>query len=186
MDFETSHIPVIVISALTDEDMKLKCIANGADAFIEKPFTVEYLKANMASILEKMHKMRASTQKDVSGRFNLSRFGIRDRDEEFLKRISAAVDKHLDDSTFTVKQLEDELSISHSSLNRKLTGLLKISPIEFIRMRRLVAAAKILEDGNTNVSEVAYMVGFTTPSYFSKCFRKQFGLTPKEFVEGKM
>ncbi len=185
-DFDTSHIPIIVISALTDEDLKLKCIESGASIFIEKPFTIEFLKANISNLLEKMSGLRTSASNDTSGRYNLSRFGIKDRDEEFLKKLSNVVDLHLDDSEFTVKQLEEELFISHSSLNRKLTGLLRMTPIEFIRMRRLVAAAKILEGGKANISEVAFMVGFSTPTYFTKCFRKQFGLTPREFAERKL
>lgn len=182
-DFENSHIPVVVISAISNESTKIKCMENGASLYLVKPFTVEYLVSCINGILRKRMSLRASIQKESDEQDNLAGFDIEDRDVEFLRNLDAIVETHISDEDFNVRQLENELHMSHSSLNRKMNGLLNMTSVEYIRAKRLNVAAKILRRKGVIPSEVCYMVGFSTPSYFSKCFRDFFGKTPAEYAK---
>ena len=107
---------------------------------------------------------------------------VDDRDTRFLSNLNSVIERHIGDESFSVKQLEAELFMSHSSLNRKMASLLNTTPVDYIRATRLKAAAVILKEQKMNITEVCYMVGFSTPAYFSKCFKDYFGVTPAEYV----
>lgn len=181
-DFENSHIPIVVISAISAESTKIKCMESGASLYLVKPFTIEYLVSCINGILKKRMALRASMQKEPEQLDNLSKYDIEDRDAEFLRNLDAIVEKHISDEDFNVRQLEEELHMSHTSLNRKMNGLLNMTSVEYIRTRRLNVAARLLRSKDVIPSEVCYLVGFSTPSYFSKCFKDYFGKTPAEYV----
>ena len=178
-DSNYSFIPVVLLTAVTSDSAKLDSMENGADAYIVKPFSMDYLVETVAKILRQRDEAkRAYVQSPFVGTDTVS---ISTTDTEFLNRLKEAVTKNLDNSDFNVDQLAAELNMSRTSLNRKIRGTLDISPNNYIRLERLKTAATLLKDGKSKVNEVCYRVGFTSPSYFTKCFYQQFGLLPKEF-----
>ena len=181
-DFETSHIPVVMISAISSEQTKIKCMEVGAAVYIEKPFTIDYLKACMAGILRSRSSLKTIYSLSGAESTDLSAFNIEEKDSTFLAHLEAVVMKHIGDDTFSVRQLESELYMSHTALNKKMNGLLNISPIDYIRTKRLSIAARLIAQGEGRINEVCYSVGFTSPSYFTKCFKAAYGLTPTEYA----
>lgn len=170
-NFATSHIPVVMISAISSESTKVKCMESGATMYIEKPFTIEYLTSCIGSILNRTP--------EVAG---LATFNVTDKDAEFLKRLEKVVADNIGDDTFSVKQLENELMMSHTALYKKTMGLLNTSPVDYIRSRRLTIAAQLIRQNGVFISEVCYKVGFSSPSYFTKCFREAYGMAPSEYA----
>lgn len=180
-DFETSHIPIIVLSAISSESTKIKCMERGAALYIEKPFTLDYLEACVKSVLEKRRRLKEVWQENApsadAGSFNLV-----ERDAEFLNKLNKEINERMSDPSFTVQNIEEALFMSRSSLTRKIRGLLDTSPVEYLRSRRLAAAAEMLSGGKHRVNEVCYAVGFRSPSYFSKCFKDAYGCLPAEYA----
>lgn len=103
-------------------------------------------------------------------------------DEEFLKKLNNLIQTNMQNPEFSLIDMADQLCMSRSSLNRKIKGLLDLTPNDYLRIERLKKAAQLLKEGSCKINEVCYMVGFNTPSYFAKCFQKQFGVLPKEFI----
>ena len=184
-DPSLAHIPVIVVSAISSVETKMKCMEFGAMNYIEKPYSMDYLKACIKSALDKKATMRAayggtSLVSDViSGR-------LISRDEDFLCRLEKIVVDNFSNPSFSNKQLEDLLYMGHSTLNRKMKALLDTTPNDYIRTKRLAYAAEMLEKGGHRVNEVCYAVGFNSPSYFAKCFKKAYGVLPAEWGRKKM
>lgn len=178
---ETSHVPVIVLSAISSVDVKVKAMENGAAIFIEKPFTMDYLLACVKGIIDRRRELKAAFQNDSYSSADLSPFDLVSRDEDFLKRLDSVVSENLGKSSFSVSQLEEAMYMSRSSLTRKMKGLLNVTPVEYLRSRRLCAAAQMLKSGKYHINEVCYAVGFSSPSYFAKCFRSMYGKLPGEF-----
>lgn len=180
-DFEISHIPVIVLSAISSVDVKIRAVENGAVLYIEKPFTLEYLLACVKGILDKRQQLKSLAREDLS-RPDMASFGLVNRDEDFLRRLDRIVSGNIGNPEFAVKQLEEAMYMSRSSLTRKIKGLLNITPVDYIRAKRLSTAAAMLRTGHTQVNEVCYAVGFGSPSYFAKCFKNQYGVLPAEYA----
>ena len=176
-----SHIPVILLTAKTTLQAKIEGMKQGADAYIEKPFSVEYLKVCVTSLLNNREKMRKSFAHSPFVEANS--MAMSKADEDFLKSLNNVVETNVQDSDFGPDEMAQALCMSRSSLNRKIKGLLDMSPNDYIRLERLKKAALLLKDGKYKVNEVCYMTGFNTPSYFTKCFLKQFGKLPKDFVK---
>ena len=174
-----SHIPVIILTAVTSERGKMEGMESGADAYIVKPFSMDFLSQTVQNLLrqrEEIKKMYA-TSPFVSA----SLASISPADADFLERLKAAVMRNIGNSDFNVDLLAAEMNMSRTSLNRKVRGTLDQSPNNYIRIERLKAAAEMLKSGDKKVNEVCYNVGFSSPSYFTKCFYEQFGILPKEF-----
>lgn len=182
-DLNYSHIPVILLTAKTNLQSKIEGIKSGADAYIEKPFSVEYLKVNVAALLESREKLRWTF---VNSPFVLSdTVALTKADEAFLKTLNEIVISNMKEPEFCLDDMASMLNMSRSSLNRKIKGLLELTPNDYIRLERLKKAAQLLKEGNYKINEICYMVGFNTPSYFAKCFQKQFGVLPKDFAGHK-
>ena len=174
-----SHIPVVLLTAVTSDSAKLEGVENGADAYIVKPFSINYLSETVATLLRQREDVKkAFAQSPFVGSETVS---ISTADTDFLAKLKEAVRKNIDNSSFNVDMLASEVNMSRTSLNRKIRGTLNISPNNYIRIERLKMAATLLKEGRSKVNEVCYMVGFTSPSYFTKCFYQQFGLLPKDF-----
>ena len=178
---ETAHIPVIILSAISSEDTKIKCMECGAALYIEKPFTLDYLQACIKSVLEKRRKLHDSrseseTQPDIRPA------NLVERDAEFLRKLDNEITERMSDPSFSVLNLEEALYMSRSSLTRKIRGILGTSPVEYLRSRRLATAAEMLESGKYRVNEVCYSIGFRSPSYFAKCFKDAYGCLPAEYA----
>nr|WP_242506918.1 two-component regulator propeller domain-containing protein [Parabacteroides goldsteinii] len=176
-----SHIPIILLTAKTTMQSKIEGLKSGADAYIDKPFSVEYLKVCISNLLlnrEKLHTVFAQ-----SPFVQINTMAMTKADEAFLKSLNDIVLANMQNPDFSLDDMAGLLNMSRSSLNRKIKGLLDMTPNDYIRLERLKKAAQLLKEGECKVNEICYMVGFNTPSYFAKCFQKQFGILPKDFVK---
>ena len=152
----------------------------GADAYVDKPFSMEYLKVCISNLLKNREQLQATFAHAPFAPTNS--VAISKADEEFLKKLNEIVQENMQNPDFSLVDICEQLCMSRSSLNRKIKGILDITPNDYIRIERLKKAAQLLKDGDCKINEVCYMVGFNTPSYFAKCFQKQFGVLPKDFV----
>lgn len=178
-DFRISHLPIIMLTADTNVQSKIDGIGNGADAYLEKPISLGLLAAQIGTILRKRDYLRKMLSQPDPGR--LSSIATHDRDREFLDRIEAIILDNLSNPDFSVDHIAKHLAISRSGLYAKLSSLSETPPNELIRVVRLRKAAEYLEMGEYRVNEICYLVGFNSPSYFTRCFVKQYGKTPKEY-----
>ena len=179
----TSHIPFVMLTAKTDDDSKVKGMDVGADAYIEKPFSVQYLEACIRNILlirrQLMEKFSTQPLEPVT------EIAQNPTDNEFLTQMKQIIEENFSNSELNVDFLAERLNISRSGLFAKIKTLADVTPNEMIQIVRLKRAAQLLHEGGHMVSEVGYMVGFSNPSYFSKCFQKQFGIRPADYMKSK-
>ena len=180
-DLNYSHIPIILLTAKTNIQSKIEGMELGADAYIEKPFSVEYLQAYVSNLILNREKLLAS--------FSQSPFTITSTvastkaDKIFMEKLDEVIQENYNNPDFSMDDMAECLNMSRSSFYRKIKGILNMSPNEFLRLERLKKAAQLLQSGATNrVSEICYMVGFASPAYFAKCFQKQFGVLPSEYI----
>ena len=178
-DIELSHIPVIFLTAKNDLDSKITGLRLGAEAYVEKPFSFNYLATQIFSLLNNRQKEREAFSKRPF--FPVNNMQMNKADKEFMDRIIAIIHENITDENFGVEKLAEILFLSRSSLLRKIKVLSGLSPNDFIRLIRLKKAAELILDGKHRIGEICYLVGINSPSYFSKIFLKQFGMTPKDF-----
>ena len=181
-DVEISHMPVIILSARTSVQSKIQAMEAGADLYIEKPFDLDYLKSSIRNILDRRTLMRSAFNTGI-GQTDISIFGLPKRDEQLLAAFDKFVSDNIGDSDLSNEKIAEALCMSQSMLVRKIRKLLDTSPNNYIRVKRLNAAASMLKDSNgNNITEICYAVGFSNVSYFAKCFKDQFGMTPSEWA----
>ncbi len=180
---EFSHIPVILLTAKTNIQNKIEGLELGADAYIEKPFSMEYLQARIDNLFDNRRKLRESFAN--SPFMHTGSIAATKADEQFLSRLTDIIEKNMANPDFNVDRLAEYMFMSRSSLLRKIKGIAEIAPNDFIKLIRLKKAAEILQDGVYKVNEVCFLVGFSSTSYFSKVFHKQFGVLPKDFMKGE-
>lgn len=178
-DMGLSHIPLVFITAKNDIESKVKGLQCGAEAYVEKPFSIKYLRNLINSILDNRRREREAFAKNPFYTSENAQVGEADR--EFMEKVRTLVEDNISDESFSVDIMCDRLNMSRSALLRKIKSLFGLSPIEVIRTIKLKKAAELIQDGRYRISDVCYMVGIATPSYFSKLFFKQFGMTPKDF-----
>lgn len=180
-DVNTSHIPFILLTALTLDTAKVQGMESGADSYIEKPFSMDYLLSVIQNLLRSRQSIK---QAYATSPFLLQEtVSISKTDKEFMQRLDEVMADHLTDSDFDINEMARLLFMSRTNLNRKMRGLFNLTPNNYIKVERLKRAAQLLKQGNSRINEVCYMVGFSSPSYFTQCFQKQFGLLPKDFIE---
>jgi signal transduction histidine kinase/DNA-binding response OmpR family regulator/ligand-binding sensor domain-containing protein len=178
-DPRTSHIPVVLLTAKSDRHTKLDSLELGADDYILKPFDFQELLARVTNLIEQRHKLQEKYKRQLFlTPEQTENFSMEDK---FLGSLSDAIKNHYQDPTFSVKRLAKELGISDVQLFRKTKSLTGTSANELIRNYRLEMAEALLSQNAGNVSEIAYTVGFSSPSYFTKCFREKYGFAPKEY-----
>lgn len=182
-DQSISHIPFILLTAKTDTNSKIEGMDCGADAYIEKPFSVQYLEACIKNLLDLRNLLRQKFSKMPL--VPLNSIANNSMDNKFLTRINEIIEQNFSNSELSVDFLAEELCISRSGLFAKIKTLANITPNELIQIVRLKKAAALLSENKYRINEICYMVGFNNPSYFAKCFQKQFGIKPGEFVNGK-
>jgi DNA-binding response OmpR family regulator len=181
-NLHTSHIPFILLTAKVDLDTKYDGIETGADDWIPKPFEMEYLYLRIKNLLHSREQLRILFQK--SNFLEPSAVTVNSIDEKFLSSLVNAVEEGIPDSSFTIHSLESIMGMSHANFYRKIKSLTGQSGQELLQNMRMKRAHQILsEKKGLRVAEVAYMVGFTNPKYFSKCFKEMFGLAPSEFIK---
>ena len=182
-DAATSHIPFIMLTAKTDVDSKVEGMNVGADAYIEKPFSMSYLEACCLNIMNMRRMLREKYSTNPSE--PITEMASSNVDKDFLEKMQKIIEENFSNADLNVNFLADKMCISRSRLFAKIKNLADVSPNEMIQIVRLKKAAQLLAEGNMKVSEVCYTVGFNNPSYFSKCFYKQFGIRPTEVREVK-
>lgn len=180
-DVNTSHINVLMLTAKNSAEDRIDCYNAGADAFISKPFELAVLNARVRNLMGK-RKQNAESFKH-GHEINISSMEYNSVDEVFLKLAVSKVEERLADESFDFDQFAADINTSKSTLHRKLKSLTGLSPGEFIRNVRMKHALQMLSNNMGNISEIAYAVGFNDPKYFSRCFKAEFGSTPKEWME---
>ncbi|ASB50115.1 hybrid sensor histidine kinase/response regulator transcription factor [Alkalitalea saponilacus] len=180
-DINTSHIPVVFLTAKTMQEDEIKGLRLGAVDYIFKPFNMESLRLKLLNILENISILQNRFRTDAILEPDVE--SLSSLDEEFLKNAVAAVDEQLDNPSFDVEKLSEKLRLTPNQTYRKIKALTGYTAKEFIRIHRLKTAAQLLIQRKRNISEIIYMVGFSSPSYFSRCFRDFFGCTPSEYIE---
>jgi signal transduction histidine kinase/DNA-binding NarL/FixJ family response regulator len=180
--FETSHVPVILLTAKNKEEDRIEAYDSGADGFISKPFNLNLLHAKIKNLLKSKAKIARRFTKQLV--FEASSLNYADIDEQFLKDAIACVHKHLAEPDFDQQQFAEALGASKSTVYKKLKSLTGLNTSAFIRNIRLKTACKIIEEKKKlRISELAYAVGFGDPKYFSSCFKKEFGIIPSEYLD---
>ncbi|MDD3036887.1 hybrid sensor histidine kinase/response regulator transcription factor [Bacteroides sp.] len=178
-DVNYSHIPIILLTAKVSLQAKIDGLKSGADAYIEKPFSLELLKTSIDNLLESRKRLYAASANSPFIPTNSA--GMTEADQKFLQTLSQTIEANMQDPEFDLDKMAEWMNMSRSSMNRKIKGILNMTPNDYIRLERLKKAALLLKKGEYRINEVCYMVGFNTPSYFAKCFQKQFGTLPKDF-----
>ena len=182
-NIEFSHIPVILLTAKVNAQSKVQGYELGADAYLDKPFSIDVLLARIENLLQSREILRESFLKNPF--IGASTVALTKSDEEFITKLNNLIQENISESEFNVESMAEHFNMSRASFYRKVKGVLNLTPNEYIRVKRLKHAAEILRDEDIKVNEVSYMVGFNSPSYFAKCFQQQFGILPKDFQEQK-
>ena len=182
-DINFSHIPFILLTAKANSEAEILGFENGADAFIVKPFKWKHVSVVIKNLLDSRIKLKDKfSQQPLSDAKTLT---TNTRDSKFIQKLIAIIEERITDPQLSVVELSKEMAMSRSSLHKKLKSMTGSVPNEFVRLIRLKHAAKLLALQEYNVSEVGYLAGFNSHSYFSKCFYQQFNQTPSEFAEKK-
>lgn len=178
-----SHIPVILLTALTDERQRIFGITGGADDYIQKPFHTDYVKIKIIHLLQERRKLRERLlEKLRDNKLLLSEpEKVESIDDTFLRKFAEQIEAVYADPEYNVEKLSETLGLSRGHLHRKIKELTGTAPVEFLRSYRLNKATQLLRQNAYTVSEVAYRTGFSSPAYFSKCFKAVYGVTPTEY-----
>ncbi len=176
----TNHLPVIVLTSMTDEETEQRCMDCGADRYLKKPISLDLLKGAILQAITTRDTIRSKFQSEITPDYQ--QVQISSPDSKFIAKVIESIRKNLENPEFSVDDLGRDVGMSRVHLNRKLKENINISPSNLIKSIRMKQAAYLLINNKVNISEVAYKVGFSTHSYFSNIFRDYFGMTPKEFV----
>lgn len=179
-DKRTSHIPVILLTALTDQQQQIKGLETGANDYITKPFDFEVLHAKIKSLLELKRAMKSIYAKQII--LTAPDVRIDSSDEVLLQEIVLFLEQNITNPQLSVEGLSKQFGMSRSTLYAKLLQITGQTPVEYIRSFRLERAATVMEKSNMTIAEVAYQVGFTTPNYFARSFKQKFGMLPSEYI----
>lgn len=180
-DERTSHIPVIMLTAKATTKDKLEGLETGADDYISKPFEMRELITRVANLIEQRRRLRERYSREIT--LEPKDIAVTSIDEAFLKKAIDIVEDRMADEAFDMEQFQDAMTMSHSTLFRKLQALTDQSPTVFIRNIRLKRAAQLLREHYGNVATISFEVGFNNPSYFSKCFKELYGVSPADFLK---
>lgn len=178
---QTSHIPVILLTARTADDIKINSYEVGADSYMAKPFNFDMLMVRIEKLIEQQEKRKQEFRKNIE--VNPSAITITSVDEQLIQKCLEYIEKNMDDPEYGVEELSRDLGMVRMSLYRKLQSITGHTPTDFIRSIRLKRAAQLLQGSRLPIVEVANRVGFGSSSYFSKCFREMFGMLPKQYME---
>ena len=178
-----SHIPVILLTAKTTLESKVEGLECGADVYVEKPFSVKQLHMQIENLLklrQSFHKLMANLAGDTVA-VSTTDFAMSQKDCEFIAKIQGVIAEQLADENFSIDTLSEQMNMSRSNFYRKIKALSGMSPNDYLKTLRMNRAAELIMSG-TRISEVAAQVGFTSSSYFAKCFKAQYGVLPKEYT----
>lgn len=182
-DLATSHIPIILLTALDSEDNHVKGVGVGADAYITKPFSMQLLLTRAFKLIEQREKLKEKFSNDPKSVRSV--LCSSDADKQFVDKMIKVVESQLSNAQFSVDDFAAMMCMGRSLFYRKVRGVTGYSPNEYIRIMRMKKAAMLLRETNMTVAEVSYQVGLNDPFYFSKCFKSQFGITPSAYQRGE-
>ncbi|GAB3316925.1 two-component regulator propeller domain-containing protein [Larkinella ripae] len=177
---KTSHIPFLLLTSRSANQSQISAFGTGIDDYMTKPFNLAVLETKVKSLIQNRQLLREKWSKKLLT--SPSELQLPPMEEQFIQKAIAIIEAHIDDAHFDAEQLEQAMNMSRMQFYRKLKSIVNLSGTEFIRQVRLKRAVQLLESGHYNVSEVAWQVGFNDPAYFSRCFRKEFGKSPQEFL----
>ena len=188
---ESNPLPIIILSAKSEDTDKILGLNIGADDYITKPFSATYLKTRIASLLRQrkslqeiyMAKLTEGKEIAVAEALTPSQPQITPYDEQFMQKVMEFIEEQMDNAELTIDEFAEHLMLSRTIFYRKLKSIIGLTPVDFIREVRIKRAAQLIDSGEYNFSQVAYMTGFNDPKYFSKCFKKQMGVTPTEYKD---
>ena len=181
-NFDTSRIPLILLTAKKQEEDRVEAYESGADAFITKPFNLSVLHARIGNLLKSRERVMKDFKKQLV--FEAKELNYTSMDEDFLQRAIDCVNRHLDDPNFDQTQFLEEMNTTKSTFFRKLKSLTGLTYVSFIRNIRMKAACRIMEEKkHVRISELTYAVGYNDPRYFSSIFKKEIGMQPSEYME---
>lgn len=175
---KTSHIPVILLTARAEEKDKIQGLETGADDYLTKPFNTKELRARVKNLIENRRYMREKFE--ASSIIKPGEISVTSRDQSFIKRLLEIVESNIDKEKISVDDLAGQVAMSQSQLHRKLKALVNQSASQFIRSVKMHRAKELLEKDAGNIAEIAYMVGFSDPGYFTKTYKSFFGILPSE------
>lgn len=179
-NFETSHIPVVLLTAKSSVESKIEGLKYGADAYMTKPFHSEQLKAQLENLLNQrvLLRERYAQQNEHDERTN--NLGLTDRDALFLDQVRLIIETNLTNTTFKIEDIYTQVNMGRSKFFVKLKGLTGLPPVDFVKEYRMNKAQSLLKTGEYNVTETSYLSGFTDAGYFSKCYKEHFGISPSQ------
>lgn len=186
------HIPIIVLSAKASLDDRIAGLEQGIDDYITKPFSATYLKTRIASLLrqrkslQEIYMAKLTEGKEIAVAEALTPSQPADyslRPSNSCKKVMEFIEEQMDNAELTIDEFAEHLMLSRTIFYRKLKSIIGLTPVDFIREVRIKRAAQLIDSGEYNFSQVAYMTGFNDPKYFSKCFKKVVGITPSEYKE---
>lgn len=181
-DIRYSHIPVIQLTAKTSLQDKIKGLEYGADAYVEKPFSLELLHTQIENLLENRRRLRNAYNTPPSAKVEVGNTVYSKKDSEFIEKLNAEIEKYIQKEDISLDHLAESMFMSRSNFYRKIKGLFGVSPNEYVKRYRLKRAASIIARNECRISDVYVKVGFNSASYFTKCFKKYFGVLPKDYA----
>lgn len=182
-DLKTCHIPVIMLTAKASQEHKIEGLEVGADSYIPKPFNKKHLQVRVRKLIESKKRIRIHYRE--SNDFTDQNDSINKLDQQFLKKACEAIESNFQNYDYGVEELSKDVSLSRVHLYRKIKNLTDLSASEFIRSVKLKKASSLLLESDSSISQIAYQTGFASPSYFSKCFKERFKISPKEYIQQK-
>ncbi len=182
-NFETSHIPVILLTAKNLKENELSGYESGADDYITKPFDPKILYLKTSNVLSSREKLKSKFGQDF--KFKPKEIKVTSADEQLINRLVELMEKHISDTDFDVNKMCDMVNLSHMHFIRKVKQLTGKKPIDLLKSFRMQRAKQLLEQNKLNISEIAYMVGYDLPNSFSRAFKKEFNISPTEFVSSQ-
>ncbi|NDV64035.1 hybrid sensor histidine kinase/response regulator transcription factor [Bacteroides sp. 224] len=182
-DFQISHIPVIILTAKNDDEAKTNAISQGANAYITKPFSKEYLIARVDQLLRerKLFRERVWQQQENPETDNYEQYLVK-KDVQLLEKIHKVIEENMDNCDFNIDAIASNIGLSRSAFFKKLKSLTGLAPVDLVKEVRLNKSVELLKNTDMSISEVAYAVGFKDSGYYSKCFRKKYNQTPREYI----
>ena len=182
-DISLSHIPVLLLTAAVGIETHIRSLKSGADAYIEKPFKMDILKANISNLFRNRDIRNEQFSSSPLSHYQFS--SVSKVEQEFMNSLHSFIQDHISETELTIDRLADAMAVSRATLTRKVKANTGQTVNEYVRISRLKKAVDLLTENNYRINEVAYLVGFSSPSYFTLSFQKQFGKLPSEFIKDK-
>ena len=182
-DVRTSHIPIVLLTAKDSIQDRTEGYNIGVESYITKPFSATLLQSRIVNLLEARKKIAELINNNTTNKNVIITESLSKIDNEFIEKVTTIIEENLDSDKVDVTFIADKMNMSHSTLYRKIKALSGISANEFIRKVRIRNAEQLLLTGKYTISEISYMVGINSITYFRQCFKEEFGMVPSEYIK---